>query len=170
MNQPSRDQLILLHSLLELNESATADTIWANIQFHNTLQAAMPSADFNQALDALLSAGILVRPSARGDLLEFEYAAYEHFLHLCATGPQDNISAAGQRRIEEAASFVRMFLSGEGEEIAQEVRDRQNGRKAGPGTAHRKRKSPASWHPLRHPLGRTGDQARQAQSLRHPAR
>ncbi len=112
---------LILISLIDLDESAAAGQIQANIAARGYLRDPLAEEDFAAALANLLGEGLLaINGEGR---IEVEYAAYGRILELAAEVPAGALSTAGRQRAQEVAVYAaQVFVDEEtwAGELAQE--------------------------------------------------
>lgn len=122
--------LFILISLIDLDESATAVQISANIEERNYLRAPQLHERFNVSLAGLLSAGYL--SINEEEIIEVEYSAYGYILELSADVPTAALTASGRSRLKEIEAYAaQIFVDEEtwAQELAQE-KDKDQEREA----------------------------------------
>ncbi|NCF64525.1 MAG: hypothetical protein GWP61_01035 [Chloroflexi bacterium] len=117
MNQSSLFQLFVLISLIDLQEQATPDAIFANLMKSRYLMTAVDRDAFDDALNDLLVAEHLAWSSHHPDAVEVEYSAYGLLRSLCADISLADVSPHGLERIKEVQAYADEVFEEEAEAI-----------------------------------------------------
>ncbi|UCC51709.1 MAG: hypothetical protein JSV68_21795, partial [Anaerolineaceae bacterium] len=117
MNQSSLYQLFVLISLIDLQEQATPDAIFANLMKSRYLMTAVDRDVFDYALNDLLVAEHLAWSSHHPDDVEVEYSAYGLLQSLCADISLADVSPHGLERIKEVQAYADEVFEEEAEAI-----------------------------------------------------
>jgi len=118
VNQLPLCTLCILIALIDLNESATADDIFANIKKRGYANAPIARDLSSNGLRALLLAGHLELisethggPNSREAVCEVDYSAYILLQSLCATESVTELSAVGLARLKEVEIYIDEIVS-----------------------------------------------------------
>jgi predicted GIY-YIG superfamily endonuclease len=114
-------QLFILISLIDLDESATAVQIQANLENHRYLPHPLDPDIFAAALVDLLAAGHLSQSGK--EMIEVEYSAYGLIQELSAKVPAASVTETGWSRLREIETYAaQIFVDEETwvQELAQE--------------------------------------------------
>lgn len=112
--------LFILISLIDLDESASAVQIYANIEARSYLQDPHQQDTFNASLASLLNAGHL--SINEEEVIEVEYSAYGHILELSTEVPTAALTGSGRLRLKEIEAYAAQIFVDE-ETWAQELED-----------------------------------------------